>query len=120
MDFTGNKPIYLQIVDYCFRHILSGAWEEEGRIPSVRELGAQLQVNPNTVMRSYEFMQSEEVIYPKRGMGYYIREGAGKWIAFIQRKEFFKEVLPETFKAMEVLGIGLDEIIEKYKELYKS
>ena len=63
MDFKANKPIYLQIVDFCFQHILTGEWREDERIPSVRELAMTLQVNPNTAMRAFEYMQSEDIIY---------------------------------------------------------
>ncbi|HCO66219.1 MAG TPA: GntR family transcriptional regulator, partial [Dysgonomonas sp.] len=54
MEFKTNKPIYQQIVDFCFRKILTGEWMEDERIPSVRELGMLLQVNPNTVMTANE------------------------------------------------------------------
>ncbi|NDV96649.1 GntR family transcriptional regulator [Dysgonomonas sp. 521] len=119
MDFKTNKPIYMQIVDFCFRNILTGEWQEEGRIPSVRELGTILQVNPNTAMRAFEYMQSENVIYPKRGMGYYVAENAREEIAKLQKEDFFNEVLPETFKAMDLLGISIEEVAERYKQFKK-
>lgn len=119
MDFKANKPIYLQIVDFCFRNILTGEWMKDERIPSVRELGAILQVNPNTAMRAFEYMQSENIIYSKRGMGYYVAENAREEIVKLQKEEFFNEVLPETFKAMSLLGIGIDEIAERYKQFKK-
>lgn len=120
MDFKSNKPIYLQIVDFCFTQILSGIWTGDERIPSVRDLGVQLQVNPNTVMRAFEYMQTEEVIYPKRGMGYFVQADAAKQIKKVQKKEFFEEVLPGTFEAMRLLDISIDEIVEVYKKQYKD
>lgn len=116
MDFKSNKPIYLQIVDFCFQKILMGEWPEEERIPSVRELGATLQVNPNTVMRAFEYMQSEDVIYSKRGMGYFVSENARKVISGLQKKDFFEDVLPETFKIMELLGITIEEVVDRYNK----
>lgn len=116
MDFKANKPIYLQIVDFCFQKILTREWAEEERVPSVRELGALLQVNPNTAMRAFEYMQSENVIYSKRGMGYFVSADAGRQILKLQKKEFFEEVLPETFKAMDLLGISIEEVMEKYNK----
>ncbi len=117
MDFNNNKPIYRQIVDYCFRQILTNEWQEEERILSVRELGSLLQVNLNTVIRSYEYMENEKIIFLKRGMGYYVEKNAVKRINKLQRKDFFETVLPETFKAMQLLGISIDEIIERYNQL---
>ncbi|MCD7935560.1 MAG: GntR family transcriptional regulator [Tannerellaceae bacterium] len=119
MDFKEDKPIYLQIVDFCFRKMVTGEWKEEERIPSVRELGTLLQVNPNTAMRSYEYMQVEGIIYLKRGMGYYVCTGAQEIIREIQRNEFFETTLPDTFDRMKLLGIGIEEIVVKYKSLNK-
>ncbi|MDU1890438.1 MAG: GntR family transcriptional regulator [Dysgonomonas sp.] len=116
MDFKSNKPIYLQIVDFCFQKILTKEWVEEGRIPSVRELGTTLQVNPNTAMRAFEYMQAEEIIYSKRGMGYFVSENASKQILSLQKREFFEETLPETFKTMDLLQIGIDEVVKKYNK----
>ena len=70
MDFHADKPIYLQIADVFAEEILSGALKGDDRIPSVREYGAQIGVNPNTVMRVYEKLTQEEIIYNKRGIGY--------------------------------------------------
>lgn len=114
MEFNSNKPIYMQIVDYCFDRILDSSWKPAERIPSVRELGITLQVNPNTVMRAYEYLQAEEVIYPKRGMGYYTEHMAVKQIRAIRKKEFFEQILPITFHTMDSLDIDIKEIEEQY------
>ncbi len=110
----------MQIVDFCFDRVLENEWKPAERIPSVRELGVQLQVNPNTVMRAYEYMQTEEIIYPKRGMGYYVEELASKRIRSIRKKEFFEEILPVTFHTMDSLEISIEEITEKYNNFKKT
>lgn len=119
MDFKTNKPIYLQIVDFCFRNILTGEWQEDGRIPSVRELGMTLEVNPNTAMRAFEYMQSEQIIYSKRGMGYYVAEDAKAQIVKLQKEEFFNEILPETFRSMELLNVSIEDVLERYRQFKK-
>lgn len=116
MDFKTNKPIYMQIVDFCSVKILQKEWIEDERIPSVRELGMQLQVNPNTAMRAFEYLQSENIIYMKRGMGYYLHKDAPKQVLRLQQKEFFDDILPETFRNMEILDINIDMIIEEYEK----
>lgn len=68
MDFNDKQSIYLQIVDFLNEQILLERWQSEERIPSVRELASMVEVNPNTVMRSFEFLQQQEVIYNKRGI----------------------------------------------------
>ena len=76
MEFLDNQPIYLQIVDSIYESILRKEWSEGERIPSVREFAVSLEVNPNTVQRSYSYLQQKGIILNKRGIGYYILEGA--------------------------------------------
>jgi len=76
MEFNQNKPIYLQIADGILEKILSSELKEGDRILSVRELGAELGVNPNTVMRSYEKLTLDGIIYNQRGIGYFVADGA--------------------------------------------
>lgn len=116
MNFKPNKPIYLQIVDFCFQNILTDDWQTDNRIPSVRELGLTLQVNPNTAMRAFEYMQTEDIIYQKRGLGYFVSPDAKKHILSIQKREFFDDMLPSTFEAMNLLNISIDELIAKYEQ----
>ncbi|MDR1091597.1 MAG: GntR family transcriptional regulator [Prevotella sp.] len=119
MNFKPNRPIYLQIVDFCFRNILTNEWAKDNRIPSVRELGLTLQVNPNTAMRAFEYMQAEDIIYLKRGMGYYVSPEARKKISILQKKEFFDEILPVTFESMNLLDISIEEVVKHYEQ-YKE
>ena len=63
MEFDPNKPIYLQICDNICEQILSGGLAPESRILSVREYGASIGVNPNTVARSYEKLTDAGIIY---------------------------------------------------------
>ena len=78
MDFKTNKPIYQQIVDFCFSKILTREWTAGERIVSVRELSTQLAVNSRTVLKAYEYLQAEDIIYPERGMGFYLSKDAMK------------------------------------------
>ena len=80
MEFDSNKPIFLQIADSFHEKILSGELNPGDRIMSVRELGGELGVNPNTVMRSYEKMTASGIIYNKRGIGYFISDDSLKVI----------------------------------------
>ena len=77
-------------------------------------------VNPNTVVRSYDHLQSNEVIYNKRGLGYFISPGARERILSIRRDDFTKDELPEFFNKMKTLGVSIDYIVEKYKEFNQN
>jgi len=120
MDFKANKPIYQQIVDYCFSKILTREWQPEERIISVRELSTQLAVNSRTVLKAYEYLQAEGIIYPERGMGFYQAKDAVRKVMKIQKKEFFENQLADMFRNMELLGISIDEVIERYNKLNTS
>lgn len=111
MEFNGNKSIYLQICDAICERILSGDLAPDSRIPSVREYGAEIGVNPNTIMRSYEKLTSEGIIYNKRGIGYFISESAPGIVLETQREEFLNNELPLILKRMKLLGIDPKEVL---------
>ena len=72
MEFRENQPIYMQIADYFCNNILSTEWKQDEKIPSVREVAVIMEVNPNTAMRAYTYLQEKEIIYNKRGIGYFV------------------------------------------------
>ena len=90
----------MQIYELILSRIASSEWAEEQRIPSVRELGATLVVNPNTVMRTYERLTDENLIFNRRGIGYFVAEGAKNRAAAIARERFISEQLPSLFAKM--------------------
>lgn len=116
MEFDQHKPIYLQIADAICERILTGAWPEGERIPSVRECGVALEVNPNTVARSYDELSTEGVIRNKRGIGYFVSPGAKGIIRDKQRNGFITGDLKEVFRKMEILGISIDEVTSLYRQ----
>lgn len=105
MDFHSDRPIYLQIADTLCESILSGALKAEDRIPSVREYGGQIGVNPNTVMRTYEKLTDDAVIYNKRGIGYFVSAEARDRILEAQKAEFLAKEVPAIRRKMELLGL---------------
>ena len=116
MDFNNTQAIYLQIADYVCDQIQLNVWKPDEKIPSVRELAVMLEVNPNTVMRSYEHLQNQDVIYTKRGMGYFTQANAAKNILKARREQFLKEELPLIFKKMQLLGITQAEMQAQHEQ----
>ena len=108
MEFDNNKPIYLQICDRLCERILSGELAPESRIPSVREFGADIGVNPNTAMRTYEKLTADGVLYNKRGIGYFISPEARSIVLENERKTFMETELPAILRRMKLLGIDPD------------
>ena len=112
MEYSEHKPIYLQNVDLMQEKILRGDWREEERIPSVREMGAMVGVNPNTIVRSYQLLESQEIIYNKRGLGYFVKEGAVARIKENVKNEFIANELPQFKAKAQMLGITKEELVE--------
>lgn len=111
MEFDSNKPIYLQISDNLCERILSGELKPDDRILSVRELGAEIGVNPNTVARSYEKLTDAGIIYTKRGLGYFVAPGAPDLVLEAERKSFMENEWPKLLKRAELLNIDLKKLV---------
>ncbi len=120
MDFRNNEAIYIQIANFMMECILRGKWSANDRISSVRELAIELQVNPNTAMRSFEFLQNKEIIYNKRGIGFFVSSNAEAKIIAEKREVFVKEDLPAIFKTMEILNISVEEMADEYQKLKQN
>lgn len=107
MDFDENRPIYIQIADNICERVLSGEFRPGDRIPSVREWGASIGVNPNTVARSYEILSDRKIISNQRGIGYFMAENAVELIRESARQTFITNELPAFIKKAELLGVDL-------------
>ncbi len=117
MKFIDNKAIYIQIAEWVFEQILNGKWKEGDRILSVRELGTTLEVNPNTVLRSYDYLQNMEIIVNRRGIGYFVAPEATDKIISYRRKQFVEEEIPAFFKTMKLVRMSWEELAELYQNI---
>ncbi len=108
MQFSEDKPIWRQIYELIAMRILSGEWPELERILSVRELAAEVGVNPNTVMRSYERLEADGVIFNRRGIGFFVSEGAKGHIKELERQKFIDEELPKLQERLSLLDITIE------------
>lgn len=120
MDFKTDRPIYQQIVDYCYTCILSGVWSPEEKIPSVRELAMALSVNTHTVLKALETLQTTEIITPRRGLGFFLAPDAPGRVMQARRREFFDTTLAELFREMEMLGVSIDDVVAYYKQRFDT
>ena len=110
MDFKKQKPIYMQIADTLCERIMADKWSTDERIPSVRDIAATLGVNPNTAMRAFEYLQSNEIIYPRRGEGYFLDKQAKKQIIKLHRQQFMQDEVPYFLNRMKMLGITWEDL----------
>ena len=111
-----NKPVYLQLADVLMDDIVSRKYTDDGRVPSVREFAADHQVNVNTVARTYEYLTQRDIIYTRRGMGYFVWSGAAARVAEMRRQEFLNHDMGYFFGIMRSFGMTPDELSNLYKE----
>ena len=109
----------MQIADRIMDEILQDVYEEGGRILSVREYAGIVEVNANTVVRTYDYLQTQGIIYNKRGLGYFVATEAAQKIIELRKATFLQQVLPDVFKEMYLLHIPMEtlsELFENYKK----
>jgi DNA-binding transcriptional regulator YhcF (GntR family) len=110
MEFKENQAIYLQIANRFFENILQKKWDSGDKIPSIRDMAVEFEVNPNTTMRTFNYLQDKGIIYNKRGIGYFLADDGFEKTIAIKREQFMEEDLPVFFKNMQLLGIKLDDL----------
>lgn len=115
MQFNSDKAIYMQLADRLADDIISGVYKDDYRVPSVREYAVQTEVNTNTAVKAYEQLSRDGIIYNRRGLGYFVTPGARAKILAARRHDFVQSVLPEVFRQMRLLGIGIDEVVAAWK-----
>jgi len=120
MIFTNDKAIYIQMADRLCDEILADKYKDDDRIPSVREYAVMLEVNANTVVKAYDELSRANIIYNKRGLGYFVTPGAKKQIMKERKQEFMKERLPELFRQMQLLDITLEDVKSAYAATFND
>ena len=116
MEFRENQAIYLQIADVVMENVLNGTWKPGDRIPSIRELAESIEVNPNTVVRTYAYLQDQGIVQNQRGIGYFLTDRAFQITMDLSKKGFVSRDLPHAFKTMDLLGMGFEDL----KSLYNA
>ena len=119
MALRDDRPIYLQIADSLIDDILAGCYPTDTRIPSVRELAATMQVNVNTAMRAFEQLERNDIIYNKRGLGYFVAAEASARIIEQRRKEFFQSEMEYFFNRLQQIGMDSVELLQRYETYLK-
>lgn len=117
MNFKDGQAIYIQIADRLSDEILNGTYPPDGRVPGVREYSSMLEVNVNTAVKAFDYLSQQGVLYNRRGLGYFVSPEAHSIIEKARKEEFIRDFLPELFKRMKQLGIGIGEIEEEYNKL---
>lgn len=107
-----GTPIYVQLKLQIKALIASGRIEPDAELPSVRQLAQQLVLNPNTIVRAYRDLESEGLVYKKRGAGTFVSSDVTPYTDEVCRK-----ILGDRLDTLivESLNMGYDE--KQLKEL---
>lgn len=116
MNFTKNQTIYMQIADHLIEQILREELKAGDKVPSVRELAATTEVNPNTVMRTISYLQEQDIIFNKRGIGNFVSDHAYEKTRTMRKEDFIQQYLPEFFKTMKLLKMDFKDLEAIYKK----
>lgn len=114
MKFEDNLPIYIQIMNLIKKKIIIGELKEGGKLTSVRELSTELKVNPNTIQRSYQELEREDLVFTQRGMGTFVTEDKNS----IQqlKRNLASSIVREFLNNMKSLGFSKNEIMDLINE----
>lgn len=111
--WTDNQPIYLQLRDRAIAMILDGDLAEGDALPSVRNVAAEMQLNPLTVSKAYQVLVDEDLVEKRRGLGMFVREGAREALLSAEREKFLSEEWPHIEARVRRLGLSASDLFAK-------
>lgn len=114
LDFRDARPIYEQVKDGLRRLMVTGVIREGEKLPSVRDMASALAVNPNTIQRSYESLESEGWVYSIPGKGSFAAPNTG---IDESRKTELLQTFDRTTSELLFLGVGGEELRSRVREL---
>ncbi len=111
LDFSSDKPIYLQIMQEIEDAIFTGAFAEETQVPSTTEISVAFQINPATVLKGMNMLVEEEMLYKKRGVGMFVKEGALQKIREKRQDQFYEAFVQSLVAEARKLGWTKQEVL---------
>ena len=111
-EFHTSQPIFIQIRQRLIEMILNGARKEGDALPSVRQISADMSVNPLTVTKAFEALVDIGVVEKRRGLGMYVNTGARKLLLENEREKFLKEEWPRIIAQIRALELDLRQLLQ--------
>ncbi len=109
--WDDNQPIYWQLRQHTVASILDGSLAEGDALPSVRQVAAEMRINPLTVSKAYQLLADEGLVDKRRGVGLFITTGARRRLHQLEREKFLTEEWPRIAERIESLGLDPAELI---------
>ncbi|MDY6073216.1 MAG: GntR family transcriptional regulator [Eubacteriales bacterium] len=119
IDTSSDKSIFIQIAEQLEDSIFTGAFPEESKIPSTNEISALLNINPHTVLKGMNMLVDEEIIYKKRGLGMYVKEGALEKIKRKRQGQFFDQYIATLIDEASKLQMSKEDVISLIERGYE-
>ena len=111
-EWNSNEPIYIQLKERIVQMMLDGTLKDGDALPSVRQVAADYQINPLTVLKSYQLLVAQDLVEKRRGLGMFVREGAGRKLASSERELFLKDEWPRIVERIERLGLDVKTLLK--------
>ncbi len=118
--FDGTRPIFLQLAEMLEEGIISGAYPEEGQIPSITEFSATLKINPATALKGINLLVGEGLVYKKRGVGMFVATGARDALLNKRRESFYTDRVRPVAREASSLGLTLPELTGLVERAYND
>lgn len=115
MTFDEERPIFLQLADQLKEGILSGAYAEEGQVPSITEFSTAYRINPATALKGINLLVDAGLLYKKRGVGMFVASGAQEKLAGERRERFYHDYIERVVREARRLGITAEQLNEMMK-----
>ncbi len=112
IDFSNDKPIFMQLAEGIEDVILSGAYEEETQIPSTTEISVNYKINPATALKGINMLVDNGIVYKKRGLGMFVSIGAKEKILDKRKVNFFETYITTLVSEAKKLSISKDDILK--------
>ncbi|MFT4685763.1 MAG: DNA-binding transcriptional regulator YhcF (GntR family) [Neolewinella sp.] len=106
-----SQGVYRQIANFGIEQVLAGSWNDGEKIPSVRQLAAEVGVNPNTVMHAYDYLKDLNIIETRRGLGFFVSSAGRKAAIALRRSVFMEDELPRFRRTLDLLGISTEDLL---------
>ncbi len=111
LDFHADRPIYLQLAEAIENEILKGTLGEDEQVPSTTEISVKAKINPATALKGMNLLVDEGILYKRRGVGLFVKAGAGQRIFAKRRAQFYDSFVAALLAEAKKLAISKEELI---------
>ena len=119
IDTNSDKPIFIQIAEQLEDSIFTGIFAEETKIPSTNEISSLFNINPHTVLKGMNMLVDHDIIYKKRGLGMYVKDGAVEKIKTKRQDQFYSQYIESLINEAKKLGMTKEQIITMIERRYE-